>query len=239
MVLSFSEEQFAAFEDMERDKWAADAARQLVDAFPDHFAVLHVTVADLIPLCVGVEKWAARYEITGARDVLKLCFAALTLGHRFWLDPRYRGYIEETVANKRIVKTRRADAFVDRSKEWLNGLWAQDSVVAFGARLVATMRNPQPAASPLAVTLQGILPGHWAQYPDRDNDRAIAELLTHCERHGLDRDGQCLAYVACALVFGFSWWSDPHYATIAEGVRAAPSDTALAARLAPLLEVAD
>lgn len=239
MVLSFSKEQFAAFEAMERDKWASKAACQLIAAFPDHFANLNVTAADLTPFCAGVEKWAARHEITGARDVLKLCYAALSLGHKFWLDPRFRGYIESTVANKRIVKTRRADAFVDRSKEWLNGLWAQDSVEAFAALLVKAVRDPLTAASPLVFTLQGVLPGHWVQYSDSDNDRAISELLKDCERYDLSRDGQCLAYVACALVFGFHWWSDPHYAAIAEVVRSVPTDTALATQLAPLLGATD
>lgn len=157
MSLTLSSATFEAFAVQVRASWAERTALQLHSTYPDYFTALDVTSEDLAPLCQQVERFAARHEVTGEREVFRLILVAISMGHRFWQDPRFHGYVVNSLGNVDIVPSRRALAMVDNGKIWLRLLWNNDDLGAFAGRLTKHLRR-NAISGPDAI--QSILPRH-------------------------------------------------------------------------------
>lgn len=223
MVLEISNEQFQAFALPARAEWVAGAAQRLHQTYPEYFTALGVEALVLRPLCQAVEQWAAEHGIRGQRDVSRLCCVASTLGHKFWRDPRFDGYVKGSVENAEFCRKDAVDILVDNTSDWLAILWYQDTLTDFTHRLDGCLRRD---AEPTAETLVHILPGHWVLFDADTNARLMAWLIrslppTH-------QPSQRLAYVACALVHGTAWLRDPQYGRLLQAIEGADTTAHLA-----------
>ena len=230
-MLTFSAATFEAFADAERDAWAKRAAAKLHATYPDHYAVLDVSASDLVPLCAGVERYGARYGVKGERDVFRLVLMAASLGHRFWQDPRFRGYLADAFPEGGDP-VRGVIAMGRHAKEWLRLLWADDTQAAFADRLCSHLRCDEgPAALP------AILPQHYQVFAAGDHARLVDWLMESRPANGMAAPWQQLAHLALACAFGVHWHRDPQYTALASSMESAAGAADCADRLAVLLGV--
>lgn len=223
MALKFLPEQFEAFAAPARGAWVANAALRVHQAYPDYFTAIGVTAPDLEPICEDVERWAATHHITGSRDTLKLCFVAITFGHGFWRDPRFKQYVGNSVGDPGIARARAVQMLVDTASDWLRVLWQGDALSEYANRMAGYIKgNAEPDPNNLKV----ILPGHWELFDSIANERLIAGLISRLPATHMA--AQRLAYVAGALVHGTGWVRDPQYVRLKRIVETAGSPADLA-----------
>lgn len=230
MVLKFSETQFAAFEGRARDEWCRSASQDLFEAYEAHYTAFGASPDGLIPMVQAVAAWAQRHGINSQADVTRLCHVAASLGHRFWQDPRFRGYVAASTAPE-IPTGRRAIALMTSTKGWLRALWAGDILLAFSKRLGQVIRAEKSSD---AHTLQYVLPGHWQLFNVSDNDQLLAWLAETTPEDLRDSGPRQIAYTACALAHGAQWISDPQYPRLAQLIRTEMNSADLAEGLESL-----
>lgn len=228
-MFRISDAQFEAFRAPARATWIASAAAHLHATYSDYYATLQVQARDLELLCKEVEAWAARHSVFGRRDVAQLCLLTPTLGHKFWRDPRYRGYITESLGNAELSRSRAVMMMTQNTQEWLGKLWANDNLAGFAERLTDDIRRDAELS---AETLRHILPGHWAQFTAAQNGELLAWLIPTLP--AVEIQSQHLAYTACALVHGTGWLRDPQYVRLAQAIEQASTPQTLADGLAAI-----
>lgn len=224
MVFTLSQEQFAAFEGHARDRWCQTAARDLFESYATYYTAFNASADTLLPMVKTTAAWAQRHDIRSQADVTRLCHVSGSLGHRFWRDPRFRGYVTASMSVD-VPPGRRATAMMGETKTWLRRLWAGDSLLGFSTRLVELVRESR---GPDAQALRYVLPGHWQMFSTPDNERLLG-WLSETVPDGLRDDGSLqLAYTACALAHGTQWLGDPQYQRLAKIVRAQTGASSLA-----------
>jgi len=231
VTLKISSTALEMVAEQQRSAWAGDASHQLYETYPGYFSALDVTTTDLVPFCHQVERWAARHEVTGTREVFRLLLVAVSMGHRFWQDPRFQPYVNMSVKNPDIAASRRAMAMVDNSKVWLRLLWQGDDLNAFADRLTGSLRSGAIAG---LNDIRIILPQHWQIIPVADNQRLTDWLLQVLPADRFPTTYQRLAYLALALVHGVHWLTDPQYAVFVAAIDDAIDAPDLADRLAAI-----
>ena len=231
MVVRFSSETFRAFEDRAADDWAIRAARSLRSTFPLHYDAMGASEAELTQLTRDVAAWAGGYGVKGDADVSRLCIVSVALGHRFWQDPRFQGYVAASLGNTSLHASRRAQAMVRSAKEWLRRLWTNDGMDGFARRLTTAIRQ---GARPDVTTIGHILPGHRRLFSAADNERLIGLVLERAPTALGHSAPQRLAHVSCALIHGVTWLDDPQYPRLRAAVLEANDAAALADDIATI-----
>ncbi|WP_412074381.1 hypothetical protein [Tritonibacter mobilis] len=229
MVLKFSAAQFDAFSAPARAEWIAQAAQRLHQAYPEYFKTLEVEASALEPLCQAVEQWAAGYGVVGKRDVSQLCYVASTLGHKFWRDPRFGGYVNASMGNPDTPRGNAVGLLVNNASDWLDTLWRNETFDRFVFRLDGYIRRD---LEPSTQTLMDIVPGHWALFDANTNERLIAWIRQNLPP--TQSPAQRLVYVTCALVHGTGWVHDPQYGKILRAIKAANTPVELAASISAI-----
>lgn len=227
LVFTLSVEQFAAFEGHTRDDWCRSAARALFESYGAHYTGFGTSAEALSHMVQSTAAWALRHDIRSQADVTRLCHVAASLGHRFWQDPRFQGYVSASTSPE-IPPGRRATAMMGETKSWLRGLWAGDSLQAFSERLsemIAAGHGPETQ------TLRYVLPGHWQLFHVADVDRLLGWLGQSTPELLQDTGPRQLAFTACALVHGPQWLSDPQYPRLANLIRMELDPAVLATEL--------
>lgn len=227
LVFTLSREQFAVFQDHAQDRWCQAAAQELFAEYEAHYSAFGASAEALGPMVRTTAAWAERQDIRSRADVTRLCHVTASLGHRFWQDPRFRGYVTASTAPE-IPVGRRATTMMGKTKGWLQGLWSGASLQAFSdrlAELVAGGYGPEPH------NLHDVLPGHWQMFKGADNDRFLDWLAQSAPEPVRDAGPRQLAYSACALAHGPQWLSDPQYPRLAEAVRSEFDPAHLAAQI--------
>ncbi len=212
---------------MEQDNWYRAAARDLFETYEAYYTAFGASAETLMPMVQTIAAWAQRQHIRSQVDVTRLCHVATSLGHKFWQDPRFRGYVTASMSVD-VPPGRRATALMGETKAWLRGLWAGDSLLAFSERLVELVgagRRPEVNA------LQHLLPGHWQMFSTPDNERLLGWLSQTVPDNLRDEGPRQLVYTACALAHGTQWLSDPQYQRLAEAVRSEAAPARLAAQI--------
>lgn len=227
-MLKITNEQFRKFAKPAREAWISSAAQHLHRSFPDYFATLNVSDADLRPICRATEEWAEQHGVTGERDTLQLCCVSVSLGHRFWHDPRFRGYVRDTLEDQSLEREAAVRALSEKTSIWLSTLWHEDQVADFGARLAQQLRR---GADLDQITWQTLLPGHLRLFDMAAHQRFVAWLSHQVSDWTPDRR---VAFVALALVHGSGWMNDPQYTRLTTILHEAPTSAALADALANL-----
>ncbi|MEM1278139.1 MAG: hypothetical protein AAGH74_16585 [Pseudomonadota bacterium] len=171
--------------------------------------------------------WAQRCGINGQADVTRLCHISASLGHQFWRDPRFHGYVGAATAPTMPVG-RRATAMMGYTKGWLRSLWAGDSLRAFSERLTELVAGGH---GPKHHNLHYVLPGHRQMFSVSDDDRLLNWLVNSAPEPVRDTGPRQLAYTACALVHGADWFNDPQYTRLAEAVRSEADAASLAGQI--------
>lgn len=226
-MFTLTPEQIEAFEGASQEHWYETAAHDLHEAFAEHYAAMGSSPEALIPVVSAVAKWARRHDVTGKADVTRFCYVAASLGHRFWQDPRFQGYVTGSMSPD-VPRGRRASIMMSETKTWLRGLWAGDSLRAFSERLVELVGE---ARGPEAHTLRYLLPGHWQMFSAADNERLLAWLAQLAPEEVRDEGPRQLMYTACALVHGTRWLSDPQYPRLIAAIHTHRDPAALASTL--------
>lgn len=229
MVWKISNAQYGALQAPARAEWITSAAARLHATYSGYYTALHVHASDLEPLCKDVEAWAAKHDVVGERDVAQLCLLTPTLGHRFWRDPRFRGYIAESLGNAELSRSRAALMMTRNTQDWLATFWKNDSLANFAERLTDSVQRDVVLS---AEALRQILPGHWVQFTATQNDELLAWLIPTLPVGQMQ--AQRLAYTACALVHGTGWLRDPQYVRLAQTIEQARTPPDLADSLAAL-----
>lgn len=214
--------------DHARVQWADRAACRLHHAYPAYFSALAVTPRQLVPLCAAVEQRAAPRGIKGERDLHRLALVALSLGHCFWDDPRFRAYAASSLDDTVIPASRRALAMAEHSKHWLRGLWQHDDLQSFSERLTTHI---QFRSAPSGEVLHALVPGHSRNLRSSASDRYIEWLRQQQPIRHLRTPSQQLAYLACCLVHGAGWHRDPQYPLLVRIITTTSDPDQLANRL--------
>lgn len=227
MIVKLSQKQFTFFGGHARDRWCLAAANDLFEAYEAHYTAFGVSPETLAPMVHTTAAWAQRHDIRSQADVTRLCHVAASLGHRFWQDPRFQGYVAASTAPE-IPAGRRATGMTRAAKVWLRGLWTGDSLQAFSRRLADLVAAGH---SPEARNLYHVLPGHWQMFTAVDNERLLDWLVQSAPNLVRDAGPRQLAHTACALVHGPNWLSDPQYPRLAETVCSEIDPAHLAAQI--------
>ncbi len=230
MTPDLSSAAFGAFAAEARVAWTLRAAHRVHGTYPDWFAALGVAPDALVPLCAQVGRWAARHGVTGERELFRLLLVAVSMGHRFWQDPRFQARVARSVGNPDIVPSRRAMAMADENKAWLRLLWQGDSLAAFAARLTDRLRRGGAGPG----DIRSILPQHREILPAADHDRLVDWLLQAPPPGRFPAPYQRLAHLALALVHGVQWMTDPQYPALMAALDGAQDAGDLADRLAAI-----
>ncbi|MCH2077081.1 MAG: hypothetical protein MK180_09375 [Rhodobacteraceae bacterium] len=67
-------------------------------------------------------RWAAGFGVKSERDVERLTTVALALGHRFWEDPRFKGFANGSMADPSIPLDARARKVTKTAEGYLLAL---------------------------------------------------------------------------------------------------------------------
>ncbi|MBB5723884.1 hypothetical protein FHS72_003531 [Loktanella ponticola] len=231
--MKLSAEIFVALERSNRDLWVSETAGKIRGSFSDYFDVLNVSTLDLEQICSDVEIWASSYQVTGGRDVAKLCVVAVSLGHHFWKDPRFATYISESVQNQNVERTRCSRLLMKATDDWLSLLWHDDSVLHFAERLEELMKQ---SCDDSDRNIRYLVPNHWSMFTEDYNSQYLTWLRSRLPetKSALKRT----ILTAGALIFGANWWNDPQYTKLMHYLMAEPiSDQQLTKLIAKLREI--
>ncbi|WP_308917078.1 hypothetical protein [Jannaschia sp. LMIT008] len=166
---------------------------------------------------------------------MRLSHVAAALGHRFWQDPRLRSRVSAAMATGRPAD-RRAGAMIRETKAWLRALWLDDDLCGFADRLANGMDGGE---GPRTSTLLRVLPGHRRVLSAAENDQLFDWLDRVTPAPFRDGGPRHLAYMACALVHGPQWPSDPQYPRLAAAVASGAEPARLAADIRRIYLEAD
>lgn len=200
------------------------AAQDLFETYRNHYAAFGASPQSLVPLVQTTAAWAQRLEIRGKADVTRLCHVTASLGHQFWHDPRFKGYVLDWRPHG-VPSGRRATYMVTEAKLWLRSLWDNDTLQAFSHRLGHLLQEDR---GPELDTLHYVLPGHWRMFSDDDALRLLTWLRQSTPQNLRDGGPRQLLYSASALVHGTGWLNDPQYRHLAQVLRMPISSEQLA-----------
>ncbi len=224
--MRFSAQQFAQFALPEQGLWIESAAKRLYSAFDAHYAMLGVTQQDLLPAIQATVAWAQSHDVTGERDVASLCAIVPSLGHRFWLDPRFAGLATGTLDDRQVPRAAAVATVVEQCGQWLQAFWQADTIAAFADRLAYQLSHD---VEPSPATLHAVLPNHWLMYDQTFNAQLIDWILRN--HPPVMMAAQRFALTAGALMHGTGWHADPQYRHVVQFVLAADVSGQLAERL--------
>lgn len=213
----FSRDVFNAFDASHRDLWVEETAHTIRDCFADYFDRLDTSTQELEQICAGVQTWAKSNQIIGGRDVAKLCVVAVSLGHKFWQDPRFSGYISASVGNSSVERSRCSRLLTKDAENWLTLLWNQDAISRFAKRLEIALNQ---GADNSDATLRYLVPNHWSMFNEAQNSQYLAWLRRQLPQTDCSAKDTFLS--AGALIFGSNWWDDPQYAKLITSLMSKP-----------------
>jgi len=228
-VLHVTQTALRPFSHARVEAWVVDTSQFLARSYTDYFTALDIYAKDLMPICEAVHRWAAKYDCNADRDLKQLSCLAISLGHRFWQDPRFGYYVVSSIENRDMPRPQAVQSLVAQSTEWLGALWQDDTVQEFGERLCALILGGYPATS---VNLKYVLPGHALMFSQSDEDLLLRWLGPRLPQAQYDH--QRLSYICMALAFGTGWWKDPQYRNIAHAVSAHNTPEDLVNRILPM-----
>ena len=212
--MKLSSDVFDAFAKSNRDLWIIETADKIKVNFPAHFDTLGTDASALEQICSDVEMWARAHRITGRRDVAKLCVVAVSLGHRFWTDPRFATYISNLVETPNVDRTSISRLLTTSTKNWLSNLWNGDDFQSFVTRLeAAIVQNTDNTDD----TLRYIVPNHWSMFTETENGQFLTWLRPQLPHTNNPAKRTVLA--AGALIFGTNWWHDPQYTHVLQDLQ--------------------
>jgi hypothetical protein len=229
MPQRMTSQQFRRFEAPVRATWISGTAYQLLYTYQTYFRAFGVDAQDIAQVCQSVVRWAEERGINGERDVAQLCCVAVTLGHEFWLDPRFDAYLAASVGNAELMPAQATQRLIGFTGDWLSALWNNDTLAGFVERLCHYVRQD---TEPDSATLRIILPGHWIQFDEDYHDRLTGWFLAGLPP--LQMPAQRLACLSCALVHGTGWMRDPQYGLLLRIVMTAPNTAEMAHALSEL-----
>lgn len=195
--------------------WAMETSSFLAKTYGDYFYALGTRTDDLEKMCVAVHRWAGPLGCNGNRNLRQLCCLSVSLGHRFWHDPRFADYVATTIEIRTLPRAQAVATLMSHGTTWLDSLWADDNIKDFGERLCALIAGGYSVNSE---TLKYVLPGHSAMFSPENENRLLVWLgprLPDCQY-----SHQRLAYTCLALALGAEWWNDPQYRMLAHHVSA-------------------
>ena len=228
-MMRVSETALAPFRQAGIATWAIETSDFLDKTYSDYFYALGTRKTDLEITCAAVHRWAGRFDCDGNRALRQLCCLSVSLGHRFWLDPRFGDYVATTIEKRTLPRAQAVATLVDHGTVWLDGLWANDSIKDFGERLGALIAGGYSVTSE---TLRYVLPGHSEMFTPSDETRLLVWLgprLPDCQY-----SHQRLTYTCLALALGTEWWKDPQYRLLAHHVSAQRDAQDLINRILPM-----
>lgn len=228
-MMRVSKASLAPFREAGIATWAMETTDFLANTYGDYFHALGTRTNDLEAMCLAVHRWASKTGCDTNRALRQLCCLSVSLGHRFWQDPRFGDYVATTVERRNIPRTKAVAQLVEHGTVWLDGLWADDNIGDFGERLCTLILGHYGVNSE---TLGYVLPGHGAMFSPEDETRLLVWLgprLPECQF-----SHQRLAYTCLALALGTEWWKDPQYRMLAHHVSAQTDPQQLVNRLLPI-----
>lgn len=228
-MIRVSQSALAPFREAGIASWAVETTDFLARTYADYFHALGTRTTDVEQMCLTVHGWASRTGCDGNRALRQLCCLSVSLGNRFWRDPRFQDYVATTIGRPDMPRAKAVAQLVEHGTVWLDTLWAQDDIKDFGERLSALILGAYRINT---TTLHYVLPGHSAMFTPEDETRLLLWLgprLPDCQY-----DHQRLAYTCLALALGTGWWQDPQYRMLAHHVSAQSDPQALVHRILPM-----
>lgn len=228
-MMRVNQASLAPFRQADVATWAMETSDFLAKTYGDYFYALGTRTYDVEQMCMEVYRWASKSGCDGNRSLRQLCCLSVSLGYRFWQDPRFGDYVAKTIEIRTLPRPQAVAALVEHGVEWLDGLWADDNISNFGERLCALIAGGHSVNSE---TLAYVLPGHSATFTPENETRLLVWLsprLPDCQfAH------QRLTYTYLALALGMEWWKDPQYRMLAHHVATRSDPQELINRLLPI-----
>ncbi len=228
-MIRVSHSALAPFREAGIAAWATETTDFLANMYGDYFYALGTRTHDLEQMCMAVHRWASRTGCDGNRALRQLCCLSVSLGHRFWQDPRFGDYVATTIEQRSLSRATAVAQLVEHGTVWLESLWADDTINDFGERLCTLILGGYSVNSQ---TLRYALPGHGPMFSPEDETRLLVWLgprLPDCQY-----SHQRLAYTCLALALGTEWWKDPQYRLLAHHVSAQSDAQQLVNRILPM-----
>ncbi|MFL4470126.1 hypothetical protein ACERZ8_09685 [Tateyamaria armeniaca] len=228
-MMRVSQTALAPFREAGVATWAMETTDFLAKTYGTYFYALGTRTHDLEAMCTTVHRWASRRGCDGNRLLRQLCCLSVSLGHRFWQDPRFGDYVATTVEDRSIPRAKAVAMLIEHGTTWLDALWTDDDIKDFGERLCTLILGHYSVNSE---TLRYVLPGHGPMFSAEDETRLLVWLgprLPACQFNH-----QRLAYTCLALALGTEWWKDPQYRMLAHHVSAQTDPQQLVNRILPM-----
>lgn len=228
-MIQVSKSAQAPFRDAAIATWAMETTDFLARTYGAYFFALGTRTYDLEEMCRAVHRWGGRVGCEGNRTLRQLCCLSVSLGHQFWQDPRFVSYVAATIQDRNVPRAKAVETLIGHGTEWLDALWADDTIQAFGERVCAFILSEYRITHE---TLHYVLPGHSDMFSQEDETRLLDWLRARLPDCAFDH--QRHAYMCLSLALGTAWWKDPQYRILAHHVSAQPEPQELVNRILPM-----